>query len=240
MSRSLVRDLLKASRSRTKEFQPLSRDPWIRTNSDLAPQKLHALGVIIFRWNLSENKLFVLFADLLRCPIEEAHVLAHELGDVALMTRIKVLAYRRIKNDEQLLDAIANASQVYDVCRQNRNQLTHFGITLVPKDETPRAHMLGLARKTKSPEYQKNIPFPDRVKDLRRVARDIRRLNAQLEKIYHHIRAKWNPGAATELSRSLLSKLPLPELLWKPHPLVPTKPAPPPKSSRASRHKPQT
>ena len=57
----------------------------------LSTQKLHALGVIIFRWNLSENKLFVLFADLLRCPIEEAHVLAHELGDVALMIESKYL-----------------------------------------------------------------------------------------------------------------------------------------------------
>jgi hypothetical protein len=36
----LLKDLLRSVGSRTNEFKPLSRDPWIRANSEIEPQRL--------------------------------------------------------------------------------------------------------------------------------------------------------------------------------------------------------
>ncbi len=111
---------------RGREFESLSRDHWIILNSEIEPEKLHALGVIIFRWNLSENKLLEIFKQILNCSTGEAHILAYELGDIALMNRIKVLARTRIKDDPNLIATIQNILSVYEVCRLNRNQLSHL------------------------------------------------------------------------------------------------------------------
>jgi hypothetical protein len=203
-----MKQLLKGLRSRSKEFKPLSRDPWIRTNSEIEPQKLHALGVITFRWNLSENKLFDIFGSLLKCSIDDAHALAHDLGDIALIRRIKALASSRIKN-EKTLEAISNVLEVYDICRQNRNQLTHFSVRLVnwaTPEATPGFELL---RKRK--DYRADIPFSNTIKDIRRVARDIRRLNTQLWGVTLLLNKK-----SRRWMTKFPSPLPLPELLCKP------------------------
>jgi hypothetical protein len=204
---------LNTVRSQRKELSTLSHDPWILVNSDIEPQKLHALGAISFRWNLSEQKLLQLFGSILNCSVEEAHVLAHEVGALALIARIKVLASTRLKDDDKLVSAITNVLDVYDVCRKNRNQLTHFDLTLV--SET-RPWTLALARKSRSPEYRKSEPFPDTIKDLRRVARDVRRLNAQLYLVERCVFRTYNPSSIWR--EPLPDKLPIPELLWKPPP----------------------
>jgi hypothetical protein len=209
-------------RSRTKEFEftPLSRDPFIRTNSDIEPQKLHALGVITFRWNLSENKLFDMFQVLLKRPINEAHALADGLKNEELARRIKTLASSRIK-DKQTLKLISNVLDVYEICRQNRNQLTHFNITLA--DRTPGLlrfeFELELVRRRR--DYRSVLPFPQTIKDIRRVARDIRRLNTQLWGVRLLLDKKtkrWMTSAP--------QLLPVPELLWKPPPQTPIPQAP--------------
>ncbi len=128
-ARENLASMLKDLRSRKKQLQPLARDYWIIINSEIEPQKLHALGVITFRWNLCEQKLLALFGSILDCPIEETHVLALELSGPALIARIRLLASTRLKGDDQLIASILNALDVFDVCRRNRNQLTHFGLT---------------------------------------------------------------------------------------------------------------
>jgi hypothetical protein len=234
MRKNLARDL-KSLRSRMKEqmkeFQSLSRDAWIITNSDIEPQKLHALGVITLRWNLSEQKLLSLFSSILNCPAEEAHALAHELGDLALISRIKILASIRLKENNQLVTVITNALDAYNVCRQNRNQLTHFDITFIPKEKKIPRLELAFARRSKSPEYRKSEPFPDNTKDLRRIARDIRQLNTHLYMVERCVFTNFNPSPVGQVA-PLPNRLPVPELLWKPPPQVPKESKRPRKSSR--------
>ena len=174
------------------------------------------LALLLFAGISSENKLKQLFATLLYfLKIEEIHGLAHELGDIALMTRIKFVAHR-IENDVPLIAAITNALEVYEVCRQNRNQLSHFDMALVPIGEGLQLR-LGLTRRGKTPEYRRSIPFPDLIKDIRRVARDIRRLNTYLYRLERHMFAKWKPSEFIQPEQwPLPNTLPLPELLWKP------------------------
>jgi hypothetical protein len=78
MRKDLARDL-KAFRARREQFRALGNDAWIMANSEIDPQRLHALGVITFRWNMSEQLLFSLFAQLLNCPEREVMILGHEL-----------------------------------------------------------------------------------------------------------------------------------------------------------------
>jgi hypothetical protein len=43
-------------------------DPWIKENSPLSPDKLHAIGVIAFRWNQCEFGLLHLLSDIVGLP----------------------------------------------------------------------------------------------------------------------------------------------------------------------------
>jgi hypothetical protein len=214
----LARDL-KAFRARWKEFPSLFNDAWIKTNSEIEPQRLHALGVISFRWNTCEQLLFALFTILLDLPKREAQILAHGLGSLDLINRIKVLASTRLDNNQRLIGAIENAMTVYDRCRQNRNQVTHFDTQIALGEE--RSSGFNLVRKTKKPDDPKrSVPFDDSLQNLRRVAREIWRLNAQLKSICESVSANVKPEAAKrwpeyrkEMVARLKPSLPLPKLL---------------------------
>jgi hypothetical protein len=78
-------------------------------------------------------------------------------------------------------------------------------------------------------EPQPDLPFQNSLKDIRRVAKEIRRLNVNLKIICRHFSRGW----ATK--PPLPEILPLPELLWKSPPQVPKEQTRPPKPSRASR-----
>jgi hypothetical protein len=223
--RQRLADDLKDFRSRMEQFRVLSRDPWIKANSEIDPQRLHALGVISFRWNMSEQLLFGLFAELLHCPEREVFILGHGLSHIALMNRVRVLASTRLEDRPNLIAAIANALDVYDICRQNRNQLTHFDIQIALGQE--KLSGFHLVRKRRKPDtFPVVMPFDDTLKNLRRVAKEIRRLNVQLKVICDgvFIRMKPDPDAFAKdwperaTSVSLLKKLPLPEPLWKSSP----------------------
>jgi hypothetical protein len=214
--RKHLSDDLKRIRSRTKEFQSLAGDPWIKANSEIEPQRLHALGVIAFRWNLSEQKLLQLFAALLDCPEVEYIALAHELNDSALMVRVRAIAASRLKDDSKLLDAISNALEVFEVCRQNRNQFVHFYI--VPafgREKDGYMPAWDFERKERNPYAFTRVPFPNTVKDLRRVAKDIARLNLNLLAISLLVDRKYHPERGWH-APPLPKKLAVPEFLWKP------------------------
>lgn len=145
----LARDL-KAFRDRWKDYGLLPNDAWIKANSEIEPQRLHALGVISFRWNMSEQLLFFLFKELLNLPDREVLILAHRLGPIDLSDRIKVLASTRLKQRPKLIPLIDNALKVYDLCRRNRNVVTHFDVQIALGKE--KAKGFSFARKTKKPD----------------------------------------------------------------------------------------
>lgn len=216
MRPELARDL-RVFRAQWKQLPSLSHDAWIKANSEIEPQRLHALGVISFRWNMSEQLLFWLFSELLNLPNREALILGHKLGPIDLSVRIKLLASTRLKRRPKLAPLIANALEVYDLCRQNRNQVTHFDVQIALGKE--RVKGFNLRRRSRKPDVPRAVPFDDSLQNLRRVAKEIRRLNIQLKIINDGVFAnKRREGFVTwpkERKQRItqLRPLPLPKLL---------------------------
>jgi len=219
MRRQRVSNIREGLRKRAPEFGQLSNDAWIRANSEIEVAKLHALGVVTFRWNVCENKLFSLLWTLMNRPPEEAQILFHDLSLDDVMRRIEALASLRLKKEPLLLAAVKNGVQVFHACRQNRNQLTHFTFSFVGELGTS-SFRLALARISRKPEYRQNVPFADTVNDVRRVARDIRRLNAFLLSVERRVAAKLRRSRKIKIKLRdwpLPQLLPLPKLLWDPN-----------------------
>jgi hypothetical protein len=104
-----------------------------------------------------------------------------------------VLAETRF-SDQNLIASIQNAMQVYDRCRQNRNQVTHFSIQIALGEE--HASGFNLLRKTKKPDdVEGPIPIDDSLRNLRRIAKEIWGLNAQLKTTCSAVFAKKKPKA---------------------------------------------
>jgi hypothetical protein len=178
----LARDL-NAFRERWREYKFRSDDAWIKTNSEIEPQRLHALGVVSFRWNMSEQLLLAVFTELLNLPKREAQILAHGLGPLDFANRINVLASTRLRSRPKLVKIIHNALEVYDLCRQNRNQVTHFDVQIALGKE--RAKGFSFARRVRKPDtFPDTVQFDDSLQNIRRIAKEIWRLNVQLKTIF--------------------------------------------------------
>ena len=218
MRKYLARDLRRV-RQRSEEFRSLARDHWIKANSEIEAQRLHALGVIVFRWNLSEQKLFELFWALLNRPKGEVAALGYEVSDIGLSVRIRALT-AGLKAHHKLCDAINNVLDIFEVCRQNRIQLAHFvpvlsfgGSSLaIRKDYLPP---WDFQRKERDPYALVKLPFPNALSDIRRIAKDIRRLNAALLAVTLLVDRHFHPER-TWSAPPLPKKLSVPAFLWKP------------------------
>lgn len=209
-------------REHVRRAQNLAPDAWIAMYSLMSPKKLHALGVITFWWNACEYQLFGLFVVITGLPDQQAWILAHELGAIALMDRINALAAIKLKKRKDAVELIANTLDIYEICRRNRNQLTHFSVGPAEKGD------IQIRRKSKAPDSMEPAPFPNDLKDIRRVARDVRRLHDRLFETWAYAQQRLR-GRRVKPSPKIL---PLPELLWKPPQQAP-KERPPRRSSRA-------
>ena len=159
-------------------------------------------------------------------------ILGHDLGDIALSTRIRELMRRKdLRNDIQAL--IENYLTNYDICRQNRNVLSHF-TAFIPKDadlESIELKSISFVR-AKVGVAADHQYFPSALNDIRRVASKIRGLSLHSWSIFQ---------ALEELARGKPATLPplivAPELLVKPPQNNSPKPTRQPKLSRAERRK---
>jgi hypothetical protein len=167
----LSRDHLKLHRELIANSDRRVWDTWLGLHSPISAKKLHALGYMTYMWNACEHQLFTLFCVVMDISEKDGWALAYDLGNIAIMTRIKVISSVRYKHQASILELIQNCLEVYEVCRQNRNQLTHFTVAGYLSDEP------NLFRKSRNAETMEPLPFPDKLSDLRRVANDIRRLS---------------------------------------------------------------
>jgi hypothetical protein len=151
----------------------LSIDEWMTANSDLDHKRLHALGVIMQRWNRAERWLFTIFCDVSGYDEPEAWALVYNLGTPQIAERIRSLL--KIRNFATEAPLIENALEVFNVCRQNRNSVTHAWTRGLSSDG-----QLALASKSKKADNLDAEPFPSSLDDLRRVADEIESLNARL------------------------------------------------------------
>jgi hypothetical protein len=180
----------------------LTDDPWIKSNSEIQAEKLHAIGVVSFQWSHCEFWLFYLFCEVSKLPEEIAWSLIYDLGDVSICIRIKtLLPARNLHSDAVAL--IENALECYDRCRQNRNSIIHAWAI-------GRGFHSQMARTIKKPEKLELVPFPCELDDIRNVAEEIQWLSRRLWLMCCHLedgsaeRAMPSPGI-----------LPLPDFLWK-------------------------
>lgn len=103
----------------------MENDDWIDSRSIISPKKLHALGVMVLFWNSTEIGLSNLFQAVSDLPDKKSRVLIYDLQMPSLLEKIKLLI-----PDSGISDAATDAAQhalnLFDICRINRNQLTHF------------------------------------------------------------------------------------------------------------------
>lgn len=207
---------------------PLSDDPWIAQNSIIDPERLHALGVITLWWNQCERNLFFLFCHAFGVSTKVGWIIAHDLGDISLSEKIteKLKLHPPAPDVAELFKT---ALKIYDICRQNRNTLTHFTGQSPPDD--PRNLEKVFFVRMKGPSG-KPVPIPSTIEDIRRVAFEIKTFGVYLWKIHK---------ALTARARGEIAPLPpliaLPELLWKPPLQTPPKQKRPRRPSPASRRK---
>jgi hypothetical protein len=176
-------------------------DTWIATNSAIAPEKLHALGVMTFRWNIVEASLKVLLISLAKVDFAVIWAIIHSLGNESISELLK-----KENLPEPVTKTIEHGLKLFDANRINRNQLTHFLPTALVKSDFARL---------KGPSFDPK-PLPDNVSDLRRVADDIGRLQVYLGALLSVVSTRQyslKPGGTLP---SLPELIPLPEMLWKP------------------------
>lgn len=195
-------------------------DPWIIASSELGFARLHALGVITQRWNRAERWLFTIFCDVSGYDEPEAWALVHNLGTPLIAERIKSLL--KIRNFTAEAPLIENALEAFNICRQNRNLVTHAWTRGISADGSP-----SLASKSKKADNLDADPFPSSLDDLRRVADEIESLNTRL----------WLLSCFSEDGQpnSSLEKHPIPSLLVQTQQQPNAKPSPPARISAASR-----
>jgi hypothetical protein len=186
-------------------------DQWIATNSPIDAKRLHALGAVIVYWNDCERELLILLGEMLGLPTKELWVIAHDLGNKAMSTKIKALA-RAKKFPFRLQSAIENTLEVFEICYQNRNQLVHFwvfGSDLSGGRE--------LYRKSKKADYITPELFNSDLADIRRVAEEMKAL------AYHvsALQAAINTTGRAPPNSPLPGKLALPARLHSPPPQPP-------------------
>ena len=159
----------------------LSDDPWIAEHSIIDPERLHALGVMTLFWNNCERMLFLIFCVVFGFKARTGWIIAHDMGPLSISERItEFLKLYPLKDDEQEL--VLNALEVYEVCRQNRNMLTHFTISLVDPAAPESEYNFKFVRmKGPSPTAKE---FPSSLTDVRSVAFNTKMLAIYLYKIY--------------------------------------------------------
>ena len=189
-------------------------DPWFQfvagRSQSIDHLMLHAIGVIAHHWNHAERGLFHLFCEVTRIPDEECWALVHDLGDLAVSTRIKTIM-RINKFHLETISLIDNCLSVYDHCRQNRNSVCHAWTVGAFSNHV-------FARRSKKPDQMDPIPFSATLADLRRVADDILALETRLW-ICQLMVSELDPTDPDLKSADFPwpDKQRLPELLWKPH-----------------------
>lgn len=200
-------------------------DPWIDSNSPMPAAKLHAVGVVAYRWNKCELALLTLLAEITGFPRRDVWAMAHDLGDTSIQERIRTfMLFRGYQGKSKAL--VDNCIEYYDICRQNRNTIIHAWTQLA---HDPDRTVL-LARRSRTPLDPDPNPFPSELADLRRVADEIAILETRLWLL--DILASGNPSEKAELLTSL-ETLPLPDTLWKPPLRVRAKRSRRPRSSPA-------
>jgi hypothetical protein len=188
-------------------YETFKDDAWIVRNSIIAPEKLHALGVMTFRWNVAEASLKVLLINIAQVEFAVIWAIIHNLGNESISESITELL-KRANLPEPVTKAIEHGLKLFDANRINRNQLTHFIPTALVGSDFARL---------KGPSFDPQ-PLPDDISDLRRVGDDIGRLQTYMGKLLAIVSSRQYSLKPGGVLPPLPDIIPLPDRLWKPPP----------------------
>lgn len=184
-------------------------DPWIEYLSAFyPPKKLHALGAVTFFWNLCETAITDIFAEVSGIPWQTSWILTKDMGTTTLCAKLSELA-RSKPLPQTVIEYLNHELKVFDLCRRNRNQLTHFHVGF----SADQGDGLQMTIKRRSKAQPSPITIPDSLGDLRRVAQEIGDLRQNLTDFFMFLTTQ---GEVPPWP--LPRKLPLPELLESPPP----------------------
>ena len=109
-------------------------DLWIEKLSGFyAPKKLHALGAVTFLWNTCESSISEIFEVISGIPYSVYWIMTRDINVPTLCGKLaEVAEYRKLPITTTAW--LAHTLKVFDHCRRNRNQLTHFVITFENQD----------------------------------------------------------------------------------------------------------
>jgi hypothetical protein len=96
----------------------MNYDPWIKIHSEIEHEKLHALGVISFRWNGCEFGLKILFAQATQISIALGLSITQDMGSVTICNKIRE-AVELLKPPKDDAESVLFAIDLYDVNRLN-------------------------------------------------------------------------------------------------------------------------
>ncbi|MGY3358471.1 hypothetical protein ACVWZK_005134 [Bradyrhizobium sp. GM0.4] len=182
-------------------------DKWITENSQISAEKLHALGVVNYRWNCADVALKSLLAGVARFEFIRLWTIIHDLGDLTASAAILEILYST-PQPEPVDKAIRLGLKLYEQNRVNRNQLTHFG---------PGMRIDADLTRMKGPRFNPQA-LPDSIADIRRVADDMGRLLDYFSKLITVVYARQYSLKSGGILPPLPEPIALPELLVKPRP----------------------
>ncbi|KAA0970840.1 hypothetical protein FPY71_10210 [Aureimonas fodinaquatilis] len=156
-------------------LEPENLDQWVRENSALPPLVMHALGNIVFKWNVCEYWTNAIFCDVLGVSENDARALTYDMSSASIWDKIKYFAKKRGINEE-VLGHLDHASLMFDRCRINRNRYVHaIGIT------TGERRGLQMAKADKKSTGSQ--PIPDDLETIRSVSDSIKSLIQYLSSV---------------------------------------------------------
>jgi hypothetical protein len=142
----------------------LDKDPWIRRNSPISAEKLHALGNITFCWNNCEYWTGTIFSIVADLDQSIGRIITHDLGDVSIWQKIKLISVDKGMKPE-IIDLLEHAAKIYDRCRTNRNTYVHASGGMIGRG--------GISLMRKKGPTQFGDYIPDGLGDLRRVSEEL-------------------------------------------------------------------
>jgi hypothetical protein len=202
---------------------------WPLPEHQLAPNNyLAALGQATFVYNMLESMMSSVFPSCAPLEIEAARTLFHKLNN---RDRVDLLTdfVTHNEKDKQVKSVILHYINCYDICTENRNILMHaiyFNPNLQP-DQSPL-----LVKKAKN-DYKREIHFDVPLQELRNVADGMVRSFQLAMELYGFLARRIFLNALPPTNPATgypkIGPNPLPDILPKPHKLIPYQPLTNPK-----------
>lgn len=184
----------------------LEADEWVTKNSPIEPAKLHAMGVIHYRWNTVELLMVLLIAAVAHMPFSAAwqktrNKRASQIYD---LLRSKYHLYSRCP---QVIDCVEYVIEIHQIDLRNRSQLAHF---LPEGGGTERLH------NSRGADYLAIFdqpPVRTELEDLRRCAEDLALLSRYITGIVNAVGDRLLPIIGGQVG-DMPVKPPMPIAIW--------------------------